>query len=114
MRGFFYLPPGVPLLVDGEVFIPPIEFPAVPCLNASLLFGPGDPPVPLTYLLEVPAEDPVVPAPLAVLPLLPPLLAPVLPPLPPAPPLCASASVELNARMEATAIVVSFMVVSLS
>jgi ABC-type Mn2+/Zn2+ transport system ATPase subunit len=26
----FYLPPGVPLLVDGEVFIPPIEFPEVP------------------------------------------------------------------------------------
>ncbi len=25
-----YLPLGVPLLVDGEVFIPPIEFPEVP------------------------------------------------------------------------------------
>jgi hypothetical protein len=30
MRGFFHLPLGVPLLVDGEVFIPPIEFPEVP------------------------------------------------------------------------------------
>jgi hypothetical protein len=29
-ESFFYLPPGVPLLVDGEVFIPPIEFPEVP------------------------------------------------------------------------------------
>jgi hypothetical protein len=96
-------------LGDGEVFIPPIVFPEVPWLNASLVFGPGEPPVPLTVLLEVPAEDPEVALEFALLPLLPPLL----PPLPPPPPLCARASVEANARIVAAAIVVSLMSVSL-
>jgi hypothetical protein len=116
--GFSYLPLGVLPLGDGEVFMPPIVFPEVPWLNASLVFGPGEPPVPLTVLLEVPAEDPEVAPELALLPLLPPLrpplLPPLLPPLPPPPPLCASASVEANARIVAAAIVVvSFMGVPL-
>jgi hypothetical protein len=41
-----YFPLGA---LDGAVLpVVPIEFPDVPWLNASLVFGPGEPPVPLT------------------------------------------------------------------
>jgi hypothetical protein len=51
--GLFYgqcssrsLPLDMPLVEDGDV--PPMVFPEVPWLSASLVFGPGEPPVPLT------------------------------------------------------------------
>jgi hypothetical protein len=42
------LPPDVPLVEDGDALMPPLVFPEVPWLKASLVFGPGEPPVPFT------------------------------------------------------------------
>lgn len=130
------LDPGAPpdgCIEEFELPVVPILFPVVPWLKALLVFGPGEPPVPLTVPpediepaavppdepeaapVDAPAEEPLVPPEVPVDapaedPPGPPLVPP--PALPPPPPPAASASVGLKPRVKARAIVVSFMAMS--
>jgi hypothetical protein len=78
-------PTPVPVVALPVVLPEPIEVPPVPPL--------------------IPAELPAEPAPAAPPPAEPPPLPPPLPP----PPLCASAKLEVRARTDASAIVVTFI-----